>query len=257
MIIHCIIINYIDFKGLSVCRSGHQDPVDYSLLGGGVPYPEHRLHWSIDSVPYIRFLCFTVGDGLVPSFLFPTSKIHPGSLLCKHSCLLSLFILSASSPPVYVYSADPLQCLFPTLSVPPRPSVGKLPTLRIRSTNVFSCFPSPASHMQVCSPPRPVRLVVLGLVVGGGSKETAPPAMVLSPSTRRQASPGRVACLFQHQRSSSLLILAVLVSLSAPPPPIPLSPYNRTCPSTLQPNGRLLISKVYFSVNNMACKGKE
>ena len=29
---------------LFVCRSGLRDPVAYSLLGGGVPYPEHRLH---------------------------------------------------------------------------------------------------------------------------------------------------------------------------------------------------------------------
>ena len=77
----------------------------------------------------------------------------------------------------------PFLCIQPTpssvwflpSSVPHRPSVGKLPTLRLRSTNVLFCFPNPASHMQVCTPPRPVRLVVLGLGVGGGAKETAPP----------------------------------------------------------------------------------
>ena len=210
--------------GKSVCGSGLRDPVAYSLLGGGVPYPEHRLHWSIDSVPYIMFLCFTVGDGLVPSFLFPTSKIHPGSLIYKHlSRLLFFFVLSASSLPVSLYLSDPLQCLFPTSSVPHCPSVGNLPTLRLRPTNVFFIFTSPASHMQVCTLPRPVRLVVLGLGVGGGAKETAPPAMVLSPSTCRQASPG-LACL--RQRSNSLSILAVPVSLSAPPPlRFPVQPY--------------------------------
>ena len=36
---------------LSVCRSGHRYPIAYSLLGGVVPYPEHRLKWSLDSVP--------------------------------------------------------------------------------------------------------------------------------------------------------------------------------------------------------------
>ena len=45
-------------KYLSVCGSGLRHPVAYSLLGGGVPYPYHRLHWSLDSVPSIRFLCF-------------------------------------------------------------------------------------------------------------------------------------------------------------------------------------------------------
>ena len=117
--------------------------------------PKQRQHWSLGSVPYIRFICFPVGDGLVPSFIFLPSKIHPGSLLCKNSRLLSLFVLSASSPPVSVYSADLLQCRFPTSSVPHRPSVGKLPTLRLRSTNVFPWFPSQASHMQVCTPPPP------------------------------------------------------------------------------------------------------
>ena len=43
---------------LSVCGSGLRDPVAYSLLGGGVPYPEHRLHWSLDSVPIFMFLSF-------------------------------------------------------------------------------------------------------------------------------------------------------------------------------------------------------
>ena len=43
---------------LSICGSGLRDPVAYSLLGGGVLYPDHRLHWSLESVPIFRFLCF-------------------------------------------------------------------------------------------------------------------------------------------------------------------------------------------------------
>ena len=39
-------------------------------------------------------------------------------------------------------------------------------------------------------PPRPIRLVVRGSGVGGGAKETAPPAMALSSLTRQQASSG-------------------------------------------------------------------
>ena len=115
---------------------------------------------------------------MVWSLPFPPSKIHPGSLLYKHLArLLSLFVLSASSPPVSVYSADLLQCL-----VPHRPSPIVLPSESYqpsgyRPTNVFIWFPDPASHLQVCTPPQPMRLVVLSLGVGVGGKETAPPAM--------------------------------------------------------------------------------
>ena len=174
--------------------SGIGDPVAYSLLGGVVPYPEHRLHWSLDSVPSIRFLCFP--SVMVWSFTFSPSKIHRGSSLYKHiSRLFFLFVLSASSPPVSVYSANPLQCLFPTSSVPHRPSAGKLPTLRLRSTNVFSWFPDPSSHMQVCTP-RTVRLLVLRFgAVGGGKGEGAPrnglESLVSSPGV------AWVACLLQ------------------------------------------------------------
>ena len=134
----------------------------------------------------------------------------------------------------------------------------------------------PASHMQACTPPQPIRLVVLGLGVGvcGGAKETAPPAVVLSPSSRRQASPDRrpkciptpdarlpsrflrsaivlspstrlVGFARESVPSStlefSLESCVVSVSLSAPPTPLPLSPYNCTFPSTLPPNGRVFL----------------
>ena len=38
----------------SVCWSGLRVPIAYSLLGGGVPIPEQRLCWIIDSFP-LRF----------------------------------------------------------------------------------------------------------------------------------------------------------------------------------------------------------
>ena len=75
-------------RNLSVCASGLRDPIAYSLLGGGVPYPEHRLNWSLDSVPIFRFLCFPLV--IVWSLPFPPSKIQPGSLLSRTSCLSSL-----------------------------------------------------------------------------------------------------------------------------------------------------------------------
>ena len=128
--------------------------------------------------------------------------------------------------------------------------------------------------MQACTPPQPIRLVVLGLGVGvcGGAKETAPPAVVLSPSSCRKASPDRrpkctptpdARLPSQFLRSAIVLspstrlvgfaresvpsltlefspdFCVVSVSLSAPPTPLPLSPYNCTCPSTLPPNGRV------------------
>ena len=67
-----------------VCGSGLQDPIASSLLSGGVPYPEHRLNWSLDSVPIFRFLCFL--SVIFWSLPFHPSKIQPGSLLYKTSC---------------------------------------------------------------------------------------------------------------------------------------------------------------------------
>ena len=37
---------------LSVCSSGLRVPIAYSLLGGGVPIPEQRIYWTLDSVLY-------------------------------------------------------------------------------------------------------------------------------------------------------------------------------------------------------------
>ena len=124
--------------------------------------------------------------------------------------------------------------LRPFLCIRPTPSSVCSPIIRPsesyqpsgdRPTNVLSCFPDPASHMQVCTHPRTVRLVVLVLGVGGEAKETAPPAMVLSPSSRRQASPG-LACLCR--RSSSILDSCgarLSVCPPLPPPPFPVQPY--------------------------------
>ena len=158
----------------------------------------------------VKVLCCPVGDDVVPSF-FPSLRDSSGFLapsgtscpsplsflpICPLSarfCVVSLLSSSVCSPP---------------WSFPHRPSVGGLPTLWLRPTNVLFWFPDPASHMQVCTPPRPVRLVVLGLGVGGGAKETAPPAVVLSPSSRRQASPADGQVHAYAQCSIYLLILA-------------------------------------------------
>ena len=161
---------------------------------------------------------FPVSDGCW-SLPFPPSKIQPGSLPSKASC-------------PYPLSFRPKCLLSVRFSVVSRPP-SAVATLRWLPILLVSC---PASRMQVCTPPppRPVRLVVLGLGVGGGAKETAPPAMVWSPSTRRQASPG----IAWFRRRSSSLLDSLSAHLSVCPPP-PLSPYNCTCPSTLPPNGRV------------------
>ena len=53
---------------MSVCGSGLRYPIAYSLLGGGVPVPDNRLNWSLDSVPIFKFLCFPSVMVLVPPF---------------------------------------------------------------------------------------------------------------------------------------------------------------------------------------------
>ena len=91
--------------------------------------------------------------------------------------LLSPFVLSASSPSVNVYSAAPLQCPVPPIVHPPS-------SVRRRATNppapADQC-PLPVSRPSVpyaglLPPPRPIRLVVLGLGVGvcGGAKGDGP-----------------------------------------------------------------------------------
>ena len=44
-------LSYICVSQQSVCRSGLRVPIASSLLGGGVPIPEQRLYWTLDSVP--------------------------------------------------------------------------------------------------------------------------------------------------------------------------------------------------------------
>ena len=148
------------------------------------------------------------------SFLFPPTRFVRVSCSPEHLArLLSPFVLFASSPSINAYSAAPLYKRL----VFYRPSVGSLQPTGRRPTKVFSWFPvQRPKNAGLCPPPRPVRLAVLGLGVGRGAKETAPPAMVLSPSTRPVGVAGK-ACL--RRRLNSLSILAVPVSLSAPPPP--------------------------------------
>ena len=90
----------------------------------------------------IRFLCFP--SIMMWSLPFSPLQDSSGCLALQNilPVFLSIFFLSASFPPVSVYSADLLQCQFPTSSVPHRPFVENLPTLRLRPTNFFFLFPS-------------------------------------------------------------------------------------------------------------------
>ena len=96
--------------------------------------PEHRLWLPLDSVPIFKILCIPFRDGSGP-FLFPPSKIHPGSCPPEHSRLLSPFVLFASSPSIDAYSAAPLQCIVPPIVRPPS-------SVRLRATNP----PAPADQ---------------------------------------------------------------------------------------------------------------
>ena len=117
------------------------------------------------------------------SGLFALQTLH-SPLSFRPICLLSTrFCLFSRPPPVSI----------PHIVRPPS-SVRRKATNPPASVNqclLLVSFPR-VPYAGLHPPPRPVWLVVLGLGVGGGAKETAPPALVLSPSTRRQASPGRV-----------------------------------------------------------------
>ena len=177
---------------------------------------------------------FPVDDDVVPSFPPPSIFIRaPCSK--KTSCPSPLYFLPICplSARFCVFSRLSSSVCSPPSSVPHRPSVGELPTLRLRPTNFLFWFPDPASHMQVFSPPRPVRLVVLGLGVGGGAKEMAPPVVVLSLLSSRQASPASGQVHAYARRSISLLILAV--------PAVVLSPSSCWQASSVKPLSLLII----------------
>ena len=147
---------------------------------------------------------------MVPSFTPPPRFVWVPCSFWNILPVSSLF--SSYMPPLRPFlciQPTPSSVWSPPPSVPPSSVRRRATNPRLRPTNVLFWFPDPASHMQVCTPPRPVRLVVLGLGVGGGAKETPPPAVVLSPSSRRQASPASGQVHAYARRWLSLLILAV------------------------------------------------
>ena len=167
-----------------------------------------------------KFLCFPSVMILVPPFPPPPRFIRVPCPPRHLACLLSLFVLNASSLSVSVYSADHLQ---QWLGIP-RPSVGRFvynPPAGCRpkcpSPGVLSSVPYAGLHT-------PPTCLAGGTWLGcgwRGERDGSPSAMVWSPSTRRQASPG-IACL---RRCSSSLLNSLCARLSVclpPPPPFPV-----------------------------------
>ena len=129
--------------------------------------------------------------GFLPFIAFP----YPLSF--RPFCLLSVHKRVFSRPP-------------PVSGPPHRPSPIVRPPESYQPSGSgrpmsSSGFPTQRPICRFAPPPRPVRLVVLGLGVGGGMKETAPPAVVLSPWSRRQASPADGQVHAYARRSMSLL----------------------------------------------------
>ena len=157
--------NEITGSILSVYGSGLRYLGVYSLLGGGVPNPEHRLSRSLDSVSIFSLLWLPLAIVLVPPY--PPSKIHPGSLPSSAFCPypVSSFLL----PPF-----RPFLCRRPSTSSSvchPSSVRWKSTTLRLNADQMPSPFVLSSGPKRVWTPPpRPVRLVVLSLVLGGGVK---------------------------------------------------------------------------------------
>ena len=173
---------------------------------------------------------FTLSDGFGP-FLLPPPRFSRVPCFPEHLArILSLFVLNASSLSVSVYSSDPLQRLFTH-----RPSVGKLPTLRLTADQCPLLVSCPAYHMQVCAPPPPT------CAAGGtwfgcgwrGEGESAPRDGIESLDVSAGIAQVSVPSL---PLDFPLRFLWCLSLCLTPPPPFP---FNHTCPYTLPPNGRV------------------
>ena len=152
--------------------------------------------------------------GFLPFRAFPSPlSFRPFCLLSVHKCLFS------RPPPVSGPPHRPSPIVHPPESYQPSGSGRPMSSSGFPTQRPICRFAPP--------PPRPVRLVVLGLGVGGGAKETAPPAVVLSPSSRWQASPagGQVHAYARR----SIYLLSSCVSR------LVLSPSSRQVGSTRAP----------------------
>ena len=140
------------------------------------PFPRTTVLVPITSLPAGEYFRGRPARPFSVSLPWPRTCRHPkrcqGPIPCPPSPLSPPL---ASSPSVFrLFSVSPVA-----------PMVIRCPPVLL---NGGRCHASPGVLDSVPMfgglPPRPVRLVVLGSGVGGGAKDTAPPAMVLSPSTR-------------------------------------------------------------------------
>ena len=216
---------------------GLRDPVAYSLLGGGVPYPEHRLHWSLDSVPSIRFLFFpSVMVWSLPFFFSPPRFIR---VPCYTNILPVSSLFSSYLPPLRRF------CLFsrpPPVSIPhivrPPSSVRQKTTNPPDSTDqclllvYYPSVPYVGLH-----PPPTCEAVGTWLGCGWRAEGDGSPRDGLE-SLDSLAGVARVSV---PSSTLEFPLDSCGACLSVCPPPLPLSLYNRTCTSTLPPNGRLFL----------------
>ena len=116
-----------------------------------------------------------------------------------------------------------------------RPSVG---SLQPSSWLLTKCPPDVLSSVPyegLRPPPRPVRMVVLGLGVGGGAKETAPPAMILRSSmccchTTRRLVRTQDRSIFDALDSPRWSLYPSLCLPPPPPPHFPVQPHMSQYP---------------------------
>ena len=164
-----------------------RSPWPYSLfiIGWWCSNPRTAAMWDTRLYPYFLVYYFPVKQlfwsSPPPS---PPSNIRPVSLPCTFRPYpLSFLFLFPPLRPCLFSRPSPSSSVW---SLGVRPEEVYNPPADGRP-NVLSWFPVQIHVWRFVTPP-PVRLVVLGLGVGGGAKETEPPAMVLSSSTRRKAS---------------------------------------------------------------------
>ena len=173
---------------------------------------------------------------MVRSLPFPPSKIHPGSLLSRTSCPSSS-LFSPYLPPFLPFLS--IQPTSSSVNSPHRPS----PIVRPSESYQPSGFGRPMSssiflpQRPICrfAPPPPT-CAAGGTWLGygwGGEGDGAPRNGLESLDSSGRRRPGKRA--FADARILSRVLRCPSLCL----PPLPLYPYNRTCPSTIPPNGRV------------------
>ena len=155
-------------------RSGHRYAklIHYMVVTSSTP--DIGLRFPRLCPLNIKFICFP--SLLMWSLPFPPSKIRPGALLSRTSCPSSS-LFSSYLPPLRPFLS--IQPTSSSVNPPHRPSPIFRPSKSYQPSNFGRPMSSSVFHPQrpICRfapPPRPVRLVVLGLGVGGGAKETEP-----------------------------------------------------------------------------------